>query len=147
MFTYIEGEGVPNSQGEKKTYSPGFAVEGIENAGHGGSDFFTTYWFIRSILGDEKAKEEAIGVYEAVDMCIPGILGFKSVNNGNIPIKVPNLRNKEERDEYRNDTYCAFKYCAGDQYHAPDEAYGGLPEIPDEVYDNVREKWEKDEQG
>ena len=147
LFTYIEGEGCPNCRGERNTYSPEFKLKGDVNAGHGGSDYFTVYWFIRSILGDEEAKKEAIGVYEAVNMCIPGILAFKSVNNGNCPIKVPDLRNKEERDKYRNDTYCASKYCAGDQYHSPDEAYGGLPPIPDEVYDAVRVKWEKGEQG
>ena len=147
MMTYIEGEGCKNCQGEKKIYTPEFKLDGDVNAGHGGSDYYTVYNFIRSILGDEEAKKEAIGVYEAVDMCIPGILAFKSVNNGNIPIKVPNLRNKEERDAYRNDTYCASKAWAGDQYHHPQEAYGEIPEIPDEVYQRVYEKWVNGEQG
>ena len=149
VFTYIEGEGCPNCQGERKVYVPEFALsdEMDADAGHGGSDYFTTHWFIKSILGDETAKKEAIGVYEAVDMCIPGILAFKSVNNGNIPIRVPNLRLKEERDLYRNDTYCAHKEFAGDQFHECDEAYGDLPPIPDEVYEMVKGKWERDEQG
>ncbi len=147
MKTYIEGEGCPNCKGELTTYKPGFVGDVDTEAGHGGSDYYTVYYFVRTILGDEEARKESIGVYEAVDMCIPGILAFKSVNNGNIPIKVPNLRNKEERDAYRNDTYCASKAWAGDQYHHPQEAYGELPYIPDEVYDRVKEKWEKDEQG
>ncbi|MBQ5340631.1 MAG: hypothetical protein J6W57_01300, partial [Oscillospiraceae bacterium] len=149
VFTYIESEGCPNCQGERKVYVPEFALsdEMDADAGHGGSDYFTTHWFIKSILGDETAKKEAIGVYEAVDMCIPGILAFKSVNNGNIPIRVPNLRLKEERDLYRNDTYCAHKEFAGDQFHECDEAYGDLPPIPDEVYEMVKGKWERDEQG
>ena len=148
MATYIEGEGCPNCRGEQSGfYSPKFKLDGDVDAGHGGSDYYTVYYFVRAILGDEEAKEECIDVYEAVDMCIPGILAFKSCNNGNIPIKVPNLRNKEERDEYRNDTYCASKKWAGDMYHHPQEAYGELPEIPDEVYAEVKRRWENGEQG
>jgi len=48
-------------------------------------------------------------------MCIPGILAYKSIVNGNCSIDVPNLRNKEERDAYRNDTFCTYAESAGDQ--------------------------------
>ena len=147
MKTYIEAEGCPNCKGELTTYKPALEGDADADAGHSGSDYYTVYYFVRAILGDEAAKKEIIGVYEAVDMCIPGVLAFRSVNNGNIPIKVPNLRNKAERDAYRNDTYCANRIYAGEQYHDPEEAYGELPEIPDEVYERVRDKWIKGEQG
>lgn len=148
MKTYIEEDGCANCRGKTSDfYSPEFKLNGDVSAGHGGSDYYTVHYFVRTILGDEEARKETIDVYEAVDMCIPGILAFKSCNNGNMPVKVPNLRNKEERDEYRNDTYCGSKAWAGDQYHNPQEAYGELPYIPDEVYDEVKRRWENGEQG
>ena len=91
------------------------------------------------------ARERAIDVYTAVDMCIPGILAYKSIVNGNIPITVPNLRNAEERDAYRNDTFCTFKHIAGDQY-VPNNIQGVEP-IPDSVYEEVRRKWLAGEPG
>ena len=78
-------------------------------------------------------------------MCIPGILAYKSIVNGNNSVDVPNLRNKSERDAYRNDTFCTFKHIAGDQYvpnniHRPDD-------IPDSVYEEVKRKWIAGEPG
>ncbi len=130
------------SKPEFETYAPKAVIEGTEETGHGGADFYPTYYFIRSIMGDETAKERAIDVYTAVDMCIPGILAYRSIVNGNAPIKVPNLRNKEERDEYRNDTFCTFKKIGGDMY-VPNNIEHPADEIPDEVYDEVRRKWLK----
>lgn len=127
-----------NCRGERKQYKPEPVVAGSELSGHGGGDFFTTYYFIRSILGDEVAKERAIGVYEAVDMCMPGTLGYRSLYNGNIPVKLPNLRNVEERDAFRNDTFCTFKESAGDMY-VPNNVKD--PPIPDEVYEKVKNMW------
>ncbi len=144
LAVYIEGEN-ENCRGKHETYRPTPVVEGSQNTGHGGGDFFTTYYFIRSILGDEVARERAIDVYTAVDMCIPGILAYKSICNDNNSVKVPNLRNKEERDAYRNDTFCTFKHIAGDQY-VPNNIQGG-EEIPDSVYDEVRRRWKAGEPG
>lgn len=129
-----------NCCGTYEIYRPEPLIKGTEYSGHGGGDYYTTHFFIRSILGDEQAKELAVDVYEAVDMCIPGILAYRSIVNGNVPVKVPNLRNKEERDAYRNDTFCTFKEIAGDMYvpnNRVDEP------IPDSVYDKVRDMWKK----
>lgn len=75
----------------------------LEQYGHLGSDFFPTHLFIQQILGKTEGKEWSIDVYQAVEMGICGILAYRSILNGNIPIDVPNFRNKEERDAYRND--------------------------------------------
>lgn len=106
---------------------------------HGGSDFYSTYFFVQKILGRPEGKW-SIDVYKAVDMGICGILAWRSILNGNVPVKVPNLRNPEERDEYRNDNACTSPEVAGDQL---------LPiwskereEIPDETYDKMRKYWE-----
>ncbi|MBQ8332791.1 MAG: Gfo/Idh/MocA family oxidoreductase [Clostridia bacterium] len=144
LAVYIEGEN-ENCRGKHEIYTPSPVVVGSENSGHGGGDFFTTHYFIRSILGDPVAKERAIDVYTAVDMCIPGILAYKSIVNDNNSVKVPNLRNREERDAYRNDTFCSFPKIAGDQY-----ASNNVQEeitIPDEVYEEVRRRWIAGEPG
>ena len=54
------------------------------------------------------------------------------------------LRNKEERDAYRNDHACTNPKVAGDQL-LPVTSFGE-PDIPDEVFDRVRELWENGEQ-
>ncbi|MBQ4193635.1 MAG: hypothetical protein II650_05200, partial [Clostridia bacterium] len=142
VYTEKPGE---NCRGEHKVYTPAPIVAGTENSGHGGGDFFTTYYFIRSILGDEVAHERAINVYDAVDMCIPGTLGYRSIVMGNQPIKLPNLRNKEERDAWRNDTFCTFPESAGDML-VSNNVHEQI-DIPDEVFDEVRRRWEAGEPG
>lgn len=144
LHIYKEEEG-ENCRGKHETYKPAPVVAGTENAGHGGGDFYTTYYFIRACLGDPVARERAIDVYTAVDMCIPGILAFRSILNGGAPVDIPNLRNPEERDAWRNDTLCCFPDIAGDQ--AADYLPARAIDIPDEVYDEVRRKWQAGEPG
>lgn len=136
---YVEQPG-QNCRGERKNYSPAPVIAGSETSGHDGSDFYTMYYFIRTILGDETARERSIDVYEAVDMCMPGTLGYRSILAGNAPIRLPNLRNPAEREQYRHDTFCTFKGTAGDMY-VPSNVKD--PYIPDEVYAKVKEMWEK----
>ena len=140
IAVYIEKPG-ENGKGETKRYNPAAVIAGSEKSGHGGGDFFTTHYFVRSILGDEDALANRVDVYEAVDMCMPGTLGFRSLIEGNVPVKIPNLRNKAERDAYRNDTLCSFPDIAGDMYH-PNNLHGDM-EIPDEVFERVRKMMEE----
>ena len=129
-----------NGKGENKAYAPSPIIAEAAGSGHGGGDFYTTYYFIRSILGDETARERSIDVYQAVDMCMPGTLGYRSIAQGNAPIKLPNLRNKEERDAWRNDTFTTFPESAGDML-VSNNLYND-ERIPDEVFDEVRRRWE-----
>ncbi len=110
-----------------------------ESYGHGSSDFYTMYNFVRKIQGYEDA--DTIDVYEALDMFLPGHFAYRSVLQGGIPLEIPNLRNKEERDFWRNDTACTDPKVAGDML-LPVFSKGN-PDIPDEVYEEVRLKWEK----
>ena len=105
--------------------------------GHGGSDFYSMYHFIEKILGNKDA--DTIDVYEALDMGLVGLFAYRSILAGNIPMKLPNLRNPEERDQYRNDTACTDPKAAGDML-LPSFSLG-TPQIPDEVYDRMREKY------
>jgi len=58
---------------------------------------------------------------------------------------VPNLRNKEERDAYRNDKFCTFIESAGDQC-VSNNIHNSEP-IPDSVYEEVKRRWEAGEPG
>ena len=137
---YIEGDKL--CQGELRTVVPEKFVSAElakSFGGHGGSDFYATHFFIQKILGNEEGNKYSIDVYTAVDMGICGILAYRSILNGNVPVKVPDLRNPEERVAYRNDHACTNPAVAGDQllpaYHT------GNPEIADEVYEKVRRLW------
>jgi predicted dehydrogenase len=124
---------------KKDTYLPTRAQdEQAKSFGHGTSDFYTMYNFVRKIQGDPDA--DIIDVYEALDMFLPGLFAYRSVLNGGIPMEIPNLRDKTVRDLYRNDTACTDPSVAGDQL-IPVFSKGN-PEIPDAIYQEVKRKWE-----
>ena len=124
---------------KKDTYLPTRAQdEQAKSFGHGTSDFYTMYNFVRKIQGDPDA--DIIDVYEALDMFLPGLFAYRSVLNGGIPMEIPNLRDKAVRDLYRNDTACTDPAVAGDQL-IPVFSKGN-PEIPDAIYQEVKRKWE-----
>ena len=107
---------------------------------HGGGDFYTMYYFIQKIFG-RKEGENSIGIYEALDMFLPGLMAYKSIMNGNVSMDIPNLRNKEEREKWRNDTFCTDKKVAGDMYVAPYSK--GTPDIPSDAYEKVKKAYDK----
>lgn len=141
MNVYVEGPKV--GEGNWESYEPQAFVDAEQQAGttgHGGSDFYPTHLFIEKILGRPNG-DLAIDVYQAVDMGICGILAWRSILNGNVPIDVPNLRDPAQRDAFRNDHACTNPEVAGDQLvpywsHEHDE-------IPDSVYDHLKELWEQ----
>ena len=124
---------------KKDTYLPTRAQdEQAKSFGHGTSDFYTMYNFVRKIQGDPDA--DIMDVYEALDMFLPGLFAYRSILNGGIPMEIPNLRDKAVRDLYRNDTACTDPAVAGDQL-IPVFSKGN-PEIPDAIYQEVKRKWE-----
>lgn len=139
---YLEGDKV--CQGELQNYAPEKFVSPqlVKNsgvAGHNGSDFYATHFFIEKILGRPEGDAYSIDVYQAVDMGICGILAYRSVLGGNVPIAVPNLRNKEERDAWRSDHACTTPSVAGEQL-LPLSSHGER-DIPPEAYEKVRQLW------
>ena len=106
--------------------------------GHGSSDFYSMWNFIEKIKGNPDA--DIIDVYESLDMSLPGMFAFRSILNGNVPMAIPNLRNKEERDAWRNDTACTDPRVAGDMLLPTSSK--GTPEIEDAVYEHVKKLWE-----
>ena len=108
--------------------------------GHGGSDYYTMYNFVRKILGDENA--DVIDIYEALDMFLPGMFAYRSILKGGVSLEIPNLRIKEERDKWRNDTACTDPAVAGESL-LPTTSLG-TPEIDKQVYEKVYRLWRKD---
>ena len=111
--------------------------EVAKSFGHGKSDFYTMYNFAQKVLGDKNA--DIIDVYEALDMFLPGMFAFRSILAGGIPMDIPNLRNKEEREKWRNDTACTDPKAAGDMLLPTMK--GGTPEIDDAVYERMKSLW------
>ena len=108
--------------------------------GHGGSDYYTMYNFVRKILGDENA--DVIDIYEALDMFLPGMFAYRSILKGGVSLEIPNLRIREERDKWRNDTACTDPAVAGESL-LPTTSLG-TPEIDKQVYEKVYRLWRKD---
>lgn len=126
-----------------KTYQPTDELsEKGKEFGHGGSDFYSMYHFVEKIRGNENA--DIIDVYEAMDMFLPGMFAYRSVLQGGVPLAVPNLRDKAVREQWREDTMCTDPKVAGDML-IPAFSKGN-PDIPDVVYENIKQLWAKKEE-
>lgn len=124
-----------------QTYLPSRGMdEECKHFGHGGSDFYSMYHFIEKLLGNPEA--DIIDVYEAMDMFLPGMFAYRSILAGGIPMDIPNLRNKDERDKWRDDVACTDPEIAGDMLLPTCKT--GTPEIAPEVYEKMRQKWEEE---
>ena len=75
-------------------------------------------------------------------MFLPGMFAYRSILKNGESVEIPNLRNPEEREKWRNDTACTDKNVAGDQLLPTRK--DGTPEIEDKVYEIVKKKWEQD---
>jgi hypothetical protein len=65
------------------------ASEVARRAGHGGGDFFEVADFIDAALGK---KPPAVGIHEAMDMTLPGLVSQKSILEGGRWVDVPDSR-------------------------------------------------------
>ena len=140
MNMYVEGE--KRGEGNWEYYNPTYFVDTekqLGKMGHGGSDFYPTHFFIDKILG-LPGGDLAIDIYQALDMGICGILAWRSVLNGNIPMDVPNFRDPAQREPYRYDNACTNPEIAGDEL-LPSTS-NSHDEIPDSVFDHLKELWE-----
>lgn len=154
MMESAKGDGIPAFNmyqegdrlccGEWKHYNPvnPIAADASKKfSGHGGSDFFPTHFFIEKILGNEDGKKYSIDIYQALDMAIPGILAYYSILNGNNSVDVPDFRDPAQREKWRFDNRCTNPKVAPPEQMLPTSSFGGHNDIPDEVYDKVRQMW------
>lgn len=139
---YVNVDEYPGQYGQMniESYQPVRDMDDkCKHFGHGGSDFYSMYHFIEKLLGNPEA--DTIDVYEALDMCLPGVFAYRSILNGGVPMEVPNFRDKTVREQYRNDVACTDPEVAGDMLLPTCKL--GTPEIGPEVYERVRQKWEE----
>ena len=133
------------AEGNNEYYHPEkfVSAELAKNSGlatHGGSDFYPTHFFIQKILGRDEGKW-SIDVYQAVDMGICGILAHRSILGGNVPVKIPDLRDPAERDKWRHDNACTNPEVAGDTV-LPCSSYPERALTPEQAEKN-RRIWEE----
>lgn len=122
---------------EPKSYLPTDAwSEAARELGHGGSDYYVMRNFIDAVQGK---PAEIIGVYEALDMFLPGLLAHFSVLAGGAAQEVPNLREEGWRARCRGDHRCCDERVAGEQL-LPSYSKCEV-EIPDAVYESVRREY------
>jgi len=138
IHVYVEGD---EHAATDRCYSPRPHLEtelSKKIGGHGGSDFFTMHFFLEAIL-DRPGRENIIDVYQALDMTLPGTLGYRSIWEGNIPLDVPDLRpststGQSIRDKYRNDQWCADPRLAGPGQPTRSSSWEPV-DIPDDFYE------------
>ena len=63
--------------------------EAATSAGHGGSDYFEILDFVKSVTGDIACP---IGIHEAMDMTLPGLLSQQSIEEQGAWLEVPDSR-------------------------------------------------------
>jgi len=102
------------------------------------SDLTGFGYFIAKILGDPLGAKYSIDVYQALDMALPGLLGYRSILDKGMPYTVPDLRDHAIRDQYRNDFYCTDPRTPA-EYLLP-TSKSGTPEVDESVYEAVREE-------
>ena len=138
IHVYREGDAIAKTA---VSYQPTLKVDpalAALSGGHSGSDFYTMHYFLQKLLGRE-GGDECIDVYTALDMGLPGLLAYRSILDGNIPLEVPDFRKPEVRELYRNDRKTTSPEAAQEDI-LPICSYGEK-DIPDSTYEKVRKTW------
>lgn len=104
------------------------------------SDVYLINAFIQSILGNEKAKEYMIDIYRALDFSTVGLLAYRSILEGSNAIRVPDMKNKEERKPYKNDNKSTDTSVSHGNDLLP-SCKSGFVDVEDKVYERVEKKF------
>ena len=85
-------------------YLPDFPVhhKKATRTGHGGGDFFTTYYFAEAI---RKGEPPYLDVYRGVDMSIVGIQAWRSALNDSASMEIPDFRKESKRRSFAQDDW------------------------------------------
>ncbi len=98
---------IPEGKAVSQTNTPGWPEYGdlAGRAGHGGSDFWNIYFFVRAILDD---TEPFFDVYRSCAMSAVGIYAWRScLENGKLS-PIPDFRDKAQREAIRDDILTPF---------------------------------------
>ncbi len=125
-----------------KTYLPKFRKYKKQalQTGHGGSDFFVVWEFVKSI---RKKERPPIDIYKAMDMTLPGIIGYKSALSGNLPLEIPDFRKESVRKKYEKDNWSPDPKDKKLGKNQPPPSILGDIKIKKEIYDMIAEKRKK----
>lgn len=122
----------------ERTYYPRFPewARGAAQAGHGGGDFFTNYYFAEAI---RRGEQPYLNVYRGVAMSVVGILAWKSIlDNGN-SYPVPDFAHEESRRAYESDHWCPMNL--DDPNAPPVTSSGKHRDVIPENLTRAREIW------
>ena len=72
-------------------------------------------------------------------------VAYRSILKGNMPLEIPNLRDKAVREQWRSDTACTDPKTAGDMLLPTFSR--GTPDIDDSVYARMKELWQAEREG
>ena len=98
--------------------------------------------FLGQIWNNLELLPYNIDVFQALDMALPGILAYRSILNGNIPVAIPDFREKAEREEFRHDNICTDPGIASGADLLPSHSFGEIT-VPDQVYEKEAARLEK----
>ncbi len=109
---------VPEGEETTQTYTPVWPENGEigSHSGHGGSDFWMGYHFVNYIQNDIKPYFD---VYRGCTMSAVAILGWYSCLNNGKTYKIPDFKNVEERNKYRDDALTPFPDSEGNGITLP----------------------------
>ena len=88
----------------------------IKKAGHGGGDFCIVKEFLNCI---REGKQHPFDVYFATKMASVAILGHRSLLEYGVPYNIPDFKNEEDRDKYRNDNLSPYWHSDGTAPNIP----------------------------
>ena len=136
MLRYNDWE-IPEGEVERKYYQPEWPAEireSVEQAGHGGGDFFVIREFFNCIRENRRPEFDE---YFATTCMSVGLLGHRSMLENGQPYDIPDFRKEEDRVKYENDHLTPF--WSGDQ--APTIACCSVPDFKPEAqqYQNYLE--------
>ena len=77
-------------------------------------------------------------------MFLPGMFAYRSILNDGKKMEIPNLRNKDEREKWRNDIACTDPKVAKDMLLPTSSR--GTPVIEDEIYELVKKRYEAEKE-
>jgi len=126
---------------EKPTFSPFLHRPGADQGTYNNSDLAGFGYFIAKIFGDPLGDKYSVDVYQALDMALPGLLGYRSILDKGMPYTVPDMRDLTVREQYRNDHYCTDPRTPA-AFLLPTNK-SGTPEVDDSVYEAVRNALEQ----
>lgn len=126
----------------EKIYLPEFPVHAdlANKAGHGGGDFFTSFYFAEAI---RTGTQPWLDIYRSLDMSIVAIQAWKScLDNGN-NYEVPDFRTKEAREKYRGEMWSPFPEDADKAPNQPPPSINGFKKPTKKSLAFARKVWDE----